>query len=1004
MALFEILAINVGTAISKSILKVWLKDTSVMPDAAASIVDIIQTKTNDALTQRRASRRFEDIADKVAESLLPLFESVEIDDGGREAVAILVGETLKAANITAVTLLEASLDPNELAVALLKNERQGCQYLSEAERLLYRRAISESCQYIVDIGSQLPSFTERSIAEVLKRDDQILDVVTNVLSEVRRIRDDSQRGHPATASAQFEEEYRRAVARRLDEIELFGADLDASSRRHRLSVAYITLSAESESRSSKESALDAPIIDTETTLSEDDRSIVSIDELLANSNKLLIRGLAGSGKTTLLQWIAVKAAKRDFMGPLLDWNHTIPFYIRLRQFVDSELPAPEIFPSLISNAISDKMPKGWVHEQLRLGRAIILIDGLDEVSQKKREDVHRWLVDLVDISDACRFVITSRPYAIAPDWMKRDGFSDTELQPMDVPEIFAFIDHWHEAVKEELNNTDDTAELEPLPDLLKDRIRRDGKLRELATSPLLCAMLCALHRERRRRLPMDRIELYEACCKLLIERRDRERGINLREYPDLTSRAKIVLLQNMAYWLIKNGWSEVTVDDADAHFNLKLQNMQVFSSMVNGKSVRRLFVERTGMIREPVVGSLDFTHRTFQEFLAAQAAIDEGDIGVLINNADDEQWREVVVLAAGLGKGKVPSVLVRGLIERGDNEAEHRHQLHLLAVACLETAIELDEGVRRDVQKRLRLLVPPRNMTDAKALASAGDEAVRYLHRQPSYSAVAAAACVRSLSLIGGDRALEVIEKFYAQDKRQAVYNELLRGWDYFDRAEYGARVLSVAFRERKVKLHRTALLPAIAQYVTNIQSLRVERCFDIFTLDIIASLKNLMHLSMVSLINLRSIDALVELRGLTTLDLWSTRNVSDFSALAALNQLERLSLFDSRSLKSLQPLSGLQGLVYLDLEACSEVVDLSPLSSMQHLSSLDLRKCKSVSDLSPLADLKRLFTIDLSGCDNITDLSPLLGLERLRLLWLPARYESKGMMFENRVKINYRD
>ena len=55
---------------------------------------------------------------------------------------------------------------------------------------------------------------------------------------------DIQAANKNLSAARFEEDYRRAVIRKLDELELFGVDAPATSRRHRLSIAYITLSVE----------------------------------------------------------------------------------------------------------------------------------------------------------------------------------------------------------------------------------------------------------------------------------------------------------------------------------------------------------------------------------------------------------------------------------------------------------------------------------------------------------------------------------------------------------------------------------------------------------------------------------------------------------------------------------------------------------------------------------------------------------------------------------------
>ena len=69
-----------------------------------------------------------------------------------------------------------------------------------------------------------------------------------------------------------------------------------------------------------------------------------------------------------------------------------------------------------------------------------------------------------------------------------------------------------------------------------------------------------------------------------------------------------------------------------------LGSYQNSSYDVEGADVRRLFIERSSIIREPIVGIIDFTHRTFQEFLAALAILDEKDISMLVQNAHNDQW------------------------------------------------------------------------------------------------------------------------------------------------------------------------------------------------------------------------------------------------------------------------------------------------------------------------------------------------------------------------------
>jgi predicted NACHT family NTPase len=269
---------------------------------------------------------------------------------------------------------------------------------------------------------------------------------------------------------------------------------------------------------------------------------VSIDIALARSRRLFIRGPAGSGKTTLLQWIAVKSSSRSFEGYLSNLNNTIPFFIRLRQFVQSELPRPEAFPGLIAPIIADTMPKGWVHRQFELGRAMILIDGLDELPSSRREDVRLWLRVLVKTYSQAGFILTSRPHAANEDWIDSEEFSNAELLPMQLSDIYSFINHWHNAVRAATIEEAEKSELESMGEFLKENVKHNGAIRSLAVTPLLCAMLCALNRDRRQQLPANRIELYEACCSLLLERRDKERQIELIDYPVLNYSQKHRLL------------------------------------------------------------------------------------------------------------------------------------------------------------------------------------------------------------------------------------------------------------------------------------------------------------------------------------------------------------------------------------------------------------------------------------------------------------------------------
>ena len=447
--------------------------------------------------------------------------------------------------------------------------------MSAVAEALYTRVISESCVYVTDIASQLPSFTEHTFAEVLRREDKLIRNTEKALEALQHI---SEQLDPMISADRFEIDYRRAVVSNLDELNLIGVDVSPANCRHRLSVAYITLSVEVKRRAPRKN------------------DVISVDEALSTTSRMLIRGEPGSGKTTLLRWIAVGAAGKSFEGALADWNNLIPFYIRLRECVHNGLPRPESFPGFSTPAIADTMPKGWVHQILEAGRALVLVDGLDEIPASQRENVRTWLGDLIKSYKKARYIITSRPHAAEEGWMSEIVYADAELQSMGLTDMDMFIEHWHKAVREELRVEQERAELESLAQHLKDRVKNTRPIRMLAKNPLLCAMLCALNRERRRQLPINRIELYKACCSLLLDRRDKDRQVDLSDYLPLSYSQKLRLLEDLAYDMVRSGLSEREISKVDKGFARKLANMPGLAPDTDVERVRKFFVERTGMI------------------------------------------------------------------------------------------------------------------------------------------------------------------------------------------------------------------------------------------------------------------------------------------------------------------------------------------------------------------------------------------------------------------------
>jgi hypothetical protein len=1021
------LLLGLGAAVVKVACKVWLKDDAFAANASVEVVDIVRAKVSGELDQRSARRLFEDLEVPVAKKLgvLRQHEFAGMPDNEWSAGVLAVGDTLRRARFTDADIFAGDLDPLYLRRQIATGARGATRDLSEAGTALYDRLLTECCAYVVELTSTLPRFSVGAFAEILRRESVILQRVNEVLD--RMPSPDAVRAGAARAEEDFAAAYRRQVVNRLDRLELFGVTVSESVRGYPLSTAYVSLSVASEK-------FQAPEASFRKVFGDDFKPATPrIEDVLAETSRLFLRGGAGSGKTTLLQRLAVRAARRD----LPDWRtsmntspkrserlsrstETVPFLIRLRQYVGKDLPGPEGFLGQVGQHIADNMPRGWVHGLLREGRALVLVDGVDELPDAQRRSARDWLADLVNSFPESYYVVTSRPAAASDRWLEEEGFDAAEVQPMTWPDVREFVRHWHAAFRDTASDEEQRAHLLSCEQALLETLYGRRHLRMLATSPLLCALICALNLDRRMQLPQDRMELYAVALDMLLERRDSERQIPMAGV-SLSKTDKTSLLEDLAYWLIRNGQSDATKDRMVERLTHRLRSMPRIQG--DPPAVLDGLLERSGLIREPVADRIDFVHRTFEEYLAAHAAVNEDQIGELVRNAHDDQWREVVVMAAGHAQPRQRDELLRGLLTRSSDEPKNRQVLQTLAVACLETSPQLDPALYDQIQDVAESLMPPRTFRQAEILARIGEPLLDLLAERPPRGARQAAATIRAASLVGGDAALRVIATC-SRVAGRSVRDEVGRAWPLFDAKEYAETVLSDSIHGEMVQIDDPALLTALRGiHVLRWLSIRFPAGHGDLT--VIRDLPRLQGLNVIEDIKLCNLGPLtghprleqILLQNHCPLDLsplasipqlralqFRPAKVTGLKALDACTNLDEIALISpplvpslgqfipQRALKSLQvigsdlenlsPLFGIPQLGELSklrLMGCPSLHSIEGIEQWAStLRSFTLWDASFVSDLAPLTALHGLISLDLGWWDESIELSFVRGLTSL--------------------------
>lgn len=425
---------------------------------------------------------------------------------------------------------------------------------------------------------------------------------------------------------------------------------------------------------------------------------------------------------------------------------------------------------------------------------------------------------------------------------------------------------------------------------------------------------------------------------------------------------KLVLLRDLAWRLSDNNRSEISLEQAERYVGRKLSGMRHLEEQ-DGVRVLDQLRSRSGVLRSPAVGRLDFVHRTFQEYLAAEEATEEDRVGNLVGRAHLDIWRETIIMAAGHANRPQREELLGGILDRAQHEPRHARRLRLLAAACQETLPESSAELAGRLDEAVAALLPARRETDPPALAAVGPSLLRRLpHSLEGMSRKASVQTVRTVALIGGQEALKVLAG-YVQDERDSVIGALIRAWGYFDADAYVDQVLShLPLRGRDVGITHSGQWPAVRK-LASVECLSIHHPIADFT--VLGKLPPLKRLLVFAYDSRMDLGALGAQPSLTFLALMSTGTMRGLEALGALPQLRHLYL----TLTPTQSLDGLRlgpSLSSLSLWGLGTTTDLAPLADHPTVASLDLslaEPCLPIG-LHHLSSLRRLERLSLHSVD----------------------------------------
>jgi predicted NACHT family NTPase len=413
-----------------------------------------------------------------------------------------------------------------------------------------------------------------------------------------------------------------------------------------------------------------------------------------NFRQLAILAWGGYGKTTLLKHIAyIYATKQQHRYGV---PKRIPVLLAFRKYRDLLSQGnPPSLPALMAQHHIPSLPGGadlvvpehWLQEILRDGKAVVMLDGFDEIPKTKRPAVARWVSEQMQRYYKSVFIVTARPNAYK-EQEPGDRLTLATLlwvQDFKAEQREVFVRRWYlcqERYAHGGRNTPDVKqEAQQAAAELLTQIESRQELRDLAKNPLLLNMIATFHRRfPSAELPRRPVELYREICLLLL----RDRPIARKLETVLTKCEAQTILQCLALNMMQQ-----RIDRIDRKALLQL--IDRFLTEQRETVLPKDFLEQAVQISELLVerepDEFEFSHLSFQEYLAATHIALKQKESVLYDHLAEDWWKPTILLYAAQAN---PTSLLQEAL---------RQDLRDLAYGCLqETTKLIDVTLKQTVQ------------------------------------------------------------------------------------------------------------------------------------------------------------------------------------------------------------------------------------------------------------------------------------------------------------------
>lgn len=370
---------------------------------------------------------------------------------------------------------------------------------------------------------------------------------------------------------------------------------------------------------------------------------ISAFSLLKENKSIVIFGETGSGKSIFLKKVALNSIRNSEKDDI----YKVPVLFELKKISIGALNIVEEIEKEFRR-FGIPSPSQFVKAALKLGRIIVLLDGLDEVPASNMRGVKDGVSQFILKYGHNRLIISCRAaaYQEVENIRCLDTFRKVRIVDFNDDKISQFIKSWFSSEK---HIKEDTA----INCIRLLRKPENANARELARTPLFLTFLCLIY-DYYRDFPENRVFLYRQALHILLKEWPAQKKDKSQEiFKKLELHMEEVLLSEIAYesfesnrHFLRKSWLEKRIQDFLESNHNSPKNLLSDIVLRELTTTQGILIEQFVDSGEPIYS---FSHLTFQEYLAAKYVHESFAFKELIANyLEDKGWRSIFPLVSGL--------------------------------------------------------------------------------------------------------------------------------------------------------------------------------------------------------------------------------------------------------------------------------------------------------------------------------------------------------------------